>query len=379
MKITTIKGIEIKLHLSTLVIIGLVGFYAAQQYLILTSNLNWFILIIIGLITGIIMLISILIHELMHSLVAQKQGLNVSEIEFYMFGGVSNIEEEPKTPSSEIMISAVGPLSSLVIGTAFLAFYFIPLQLGVYLSPELLVILSYIGFSNIVLAGFNAIPAFPLDGGRILRSYLWRKRNNLVSATRTASKVGNYFGIGLIGFGFFEIIFTFSLGGFWLVIIGMFLRSSATRALQMTLYEVKLSKLGVREIMRKPQNAIKNDISIEEAIKEFFIPYKSSYFPVVKSGEKIIGILSIKEIRDIPMSQRSEHIVEYAMKRISKFPSVNETDSAKEAFKKLNQEDIEPKIVIVKDESDNTQGFIGEKEISSALQISDLVFGDLSK
>ncbi|TFF89312.1 MAG: site-2 protease family protein [Promethearchaeota archaeon] len=379
MKIATIKGIEIKLHLSTLVIVGLVGFYAGLQYYQLTLNLNWFILTVVGLITGVIMLLSILIHELMHSLVAQRHGLKVSEIEFYMFGGVSNIEEEPRTPSSEIIISAVGPLSSLIIGAAFLAAYFLPLQVfNIPLPPELIVVLSYTGFSNVILAGFNAIPAFPLDGGRILRAYLWRKRNNLISATRTASKVGNYFGLALIGFGFLEIIFFLTLGGFWLIIIGMFLRSSANKAFQMTLYEVKLSKLGAREVMRPPQNLIPNDISVEKAIREYFMKYKSSYFPVSNDNKKIIGLLTLNELRNIPRNRRREYIVEYAMKRISTFPSIKEDETGKEAFKKLNQEEIEPKIVVVKDPNDNIQGFIGEKEISSALQISDLIFEDFS-
>ncbi|MEJ2252604.1 MAG: site-2 protease family protein, partial [Candidatus Lokiarchaeota archaeon] len=163
MKIAKIKGIDIKLHLSTLIIVALVGFYAGSEYYILTKSLDWLILIVIGLITGVIMLASIVIHELMHSIVAQRQGLKVSEIVLYMFGGVSNIEEEPKTPGSEIMISAVGPLSSLVIGAIFITLYYIPIRFfNIALSPGLIVILSYTGFSNLLLAGFNAIPAFPL-------------------------------------------------------------------------------------------------------------------------------------------------------------------------------------------------------------------------
>ncbi|MEJ2252023.1 MAG: site-2 protease family protein [Candidatus Lokiarchaeota archaeon] len=385
MKIAKIKGIDIKLHLSTLIIVALVGFYAGSEYyslayshsLLVLNIIDWLILIVIGLITGVIMLASIVIHELMHSIVAQRQGLKVSEIVLYMFGGVSNIEEEPKTPGSEIMISAVGPLSSLVIGAVFITLYYIPIRFfNIALSPGLIVILSYTGFSNLLLAGFNAIPAFPLDGGRILRAYLWKRRNNLISATRTASKFGNYFGIALIVIGFIEIIFTLNLGGIWFIIIGIFLRSSSKQAFEMTLYEVKLSKLGAREIMIKPQRLIPNKITVEEAIREYFMPFKSSYFPVSKDNDKIIGILRINDVRNIPAEQRYELIVEYVMKRISKFPSINTNDTAKDAFNKINREEIEPKIIVVKDNNDNVQGFIGEKEIVSALQVSDLVFGD---
>jgi len=120
-----------------------------------------------------------LIHELSHSLVAQKYDLDVREIELYLFGGVSKIEEEPRTPKSEMIISVVGPLSSLLIGLGLLALFFLPINLPSVISITLL----YSGISNVGLSLFNLFPAFPIDGGRILRAFLWKRKNDQFSNT----------------------------------------------------------------------------------------------------------------------------------------------------------------------------------------------------
>ncbi|MHA2088583.1 MAG: M50 family metallopeptidase, partial [Promethearchaeota archaeon] len=169
MKIAKIKGIEIRLHLSTLLIIALVGFYAASLYAALIPNASIIELITVGLINGIIILASILTHELSHSIIAQRNGLEVTEIELHLFGGVSRIEEEPHTPRAEILIAIVGPLSSLLIGIILLVLFYLPLSIPTFL----VVTFFYSGISNIGLGIFNLLPAFPIDGGRVLRAFLW--------------------------------------------------------------------------------------------------------------------------------------------------------------------------------------------------------------
>ena len=194
MRIGTIKGIKIKLHFSTLFIVGLVGFYSAILYIDLARQANHEVilleLVLVFLLNGILILLSILIHELSHSLMALRYGLKVSEIELYLFGGVSKMEEEPKTPKSELLISIIGPISSFVFGASFLVLFFLtPIPLPAWL----LVTLFYSGITNIGLGIFNLLPAFPMDGGRVLRAFLWNRRKNLLSATKTASKVERFF------------------------------------------------------------------------------------------------------------------------------------------------------------------------------------------
>jgi len=378
MKIATIKGIEIKMHLSTLAILGIVGYYAANYYFIITGVLDIISLIIVGIINGLLMLISILVHELMHSLVAQRHGLKVNEIDFYIFGGVSNIEEEPKNPKSEIYISIVGPLSSLGIGGFFLAFFFI-FQLGfeIMLPAILLVTLLYMGYSNLALGLFNLLPAFPMDGGRVLRAYLWKKRENILSATKTASQVGKYFGYALIGYGFFQIIFTGLTNGFWLLIIGMFLISSTKQAYNQVLYEVKLSKLDAKDIHRLPDITIPPAITLDKAIKNYFMKYKKSYFPVSENSN-ILGMINIENIKEVSNKKRSEIKIEDIMHKVDEYPIISEEDTGKKALKKLQQSNIEPQLVMVHSkENDKIVGVIGQDEILAALRVSDLFFQEI--
>ncbi|MBD3194099.1 MAG: CBS domain-containing protein [Candidatus Lokiarchaeota archaeon] len=377
MKIGTVKGIEVNLHLSTLAIVGLVGFYAASFYYSLTGVLDILSLIIVGLINGFIMLFSILAHELMHSIIALRHELNVSEIELYMFGGVSNIEEEPRTPRSETIISAVGPVTSLIMGGLFLAPFFLSISvLGLSIPAILYVTLFYTGLTNISLGVFNFLPAFPMDGGRILRAYLWKRRDNLLSATETASKVGYYFGWAFVGYGFFEIIFLGGglIGGFWLIIIGFFLSNSSRNAYRQTVYEFKLSKLSAREIFTQPEESIPFDMKIKDAVREYFMKYRRSYFPVSKDGD-VVGVINVDDIQKIPMKDRAEKIIGYAMENVKDFPKVNVDETGKEAFNKLKQEQKSPKLVAVEEEN-KVIGFIGQNEISSAIRISDLLFGE---
>ena len=364
MKIATIKGIGIKLHVSTLIIIGLVGFYAANLYVSIITNAPIFEIFTVGLINGLIILISILIHELSHSLMAQRYGLDVKEIELYLFGGVSKIEEEPKTPKSEMIITVVGPLSSLLIGMALLIVYILPISFPALFSFTLF----YSGISNIGLGVFNLLPAFPIDGGRILRAFLWKRRDNLISATKTASRVGVAFGYGLIIYGFFQI-FTFGfINGLWLILMGSFLNSSARQSYTQTINEVALSNISAREILNLPNLEIPFEITILEALRDYFFPYKKSYLPVVQD-KKIVGLVHIEDIKRIPIQQRSKIIIGYIMRKISEFPYIDADDTGKEVMKKLRQSGKQPHIGIVREKgNEELIGFIAEDELISSLK-----------
>jgi len=367
-KIAKIKGIEIRLHLSTLLIIGLVGFYATSFYISIFPQASIFELIIIGLANGLIILFSILIHEISHSLVAQKYGLGVSEIVLYLFGGVSKIEEEPKTPKSEMIIAIVGPLSSLLVGGSMLLVFSLP----IHLNTVVLITLLYSGISNIGLGIFNLLPAFPIDGGRVLRAFLWRRRKSLISATRSASKVGIFFGYSLMIYGVLQILTFGIIGGFWLIIIGSYLKNSARQSYAQILTNVSLSKLSVREILNLPKLRIPFNTSINDAIKEYFIPYDKSYFPVIQ-GNEIIGIVHISDIQKISKMRRSEYIVGYIMRRLSEFNLIDDEKNGKEAMIKIRKLENKPHILIVKDKKNNKLiGFLSEEEIFSSLKINNL-------
>jgi Zn-dependent protease/predicted transcriptional regulator len=368
-KIAKIYGIDIKLRTSTLLIVGLVGFYAANFYASILPTSSLVDLIIVGLISGFIILGSILLHELAHSIVAQKYGLNVREIELYLFGGASKIDEEPRTPKSEMIIAAVGPLTSLIIGGVFLSIVsFLPIALPALIFVPLL----YTGISNIGLGLFNLLPAFPIDGGRILRAYLWNRRKDIISATKTASKVGSFFAYGLMVYGFIEMLLFGFLNGFWFVIIGSYLNTQTKQSYIQIINEVTLSKINVKDMIHMPIIEVPFDITLSEALREFFLVYRRPYFPVSKGG-KIVGIIYIEDIRKIPDYERSEIIVGYTMRRLGSFPSINESQSGKDVLKKMSQVKSIPNVVIVEEGNDHfVLGLIGEEDLVSSLKFCQL-------
>jgi len=365
MKIAKIYGFDIKISLSTFLIVGLVGFYAANFYASIITGATIIDLIFVGLINGLVILGSILVHEIAHSVVAQKYGLKVSEIELYLFGGASKIEEEPKTPKSEILITIVGPLSSLILGGIFLLIVFgIPISLPAILAVTLL----YSGISNIGLGLFNLLPAFPVDGGRILRAYLWSRRKDIISATKTASKIGSFFAYGLMAYGIIQIFLFGFLNGLWLIIIGSFLNNQTKQAYIQTVNELTLAKLNVKDMINMPRLEIPFNLTVEEALKHYFMIYKKDFFPVVRNGQ-IEGVLHIDDIKNIPIERRADFIVGYAMRSIKEFPSISDKDTGKEALRKLMRIQNKPNLVVVKDESDDyILGFIGEGELVSSLR-----------
>ncbi len=367
MKLGKVRGIAIKFHFSMLLIVALVGFYAANFYLETVPNAPMWELLLVAILNGIIIVFSILIHELSHSLMALRYGLKVSEIELYLFGGVSKMEEEPKTPRSELVISVVGPLSSFILGIICLIIFFLPIILPMWL----LVTLFYSGITNIGLGIFNLLPAFPMDGGRVLRSILWNKRKNILSATKTASKVGRFFGYSLMVLGFIQMIFGGIFSGFWLVLMGSFLSSAAKKSYEQTVSEVALSSISVREILVGARKfVIPFELPLIEGLRDYFIVFSQIYFPVVREGGEIVGIIHLEDIKKIPIEHRYRYIIGDIMNSISDFPIIFKEDTGKDVMKKLLKMEKKPYIAIAKErETQNILGFISELEIIRALNV----------
>lgn len=370
MKLGKVRGIAIKFHFSMLLIVALVGFYAAIFYLETVPNAPMWELLLVAILNGIIIVFSILIHELSHSLMALRYGLKVSEIELYLFGGVSKMEEEPKTPRSELVISVVGPLSSFILGIICLIIFFLPIILPIWL----LVTLFYSGITNIGLGIFNLLPAFPMDGGRVLRSILWNKRKNILSATKTASKVGSFFGYSLMVLGFIQMIFVGIFLGFWLVLMGSFLSSAAKKSYEQTVSEVALSSISVREILVGARRfVIPFELPLIEGLRDYFMIFSQIYFPVVREGGEIVGIIHLEDIKKIPIEHRYRYIIGDIMNSVSDFPIIFEEDTGKDVMKKLLKMEKKPYIAIAKErETQNILGFISELEIIRALKLWEL-------
>jgi predicted transcriptional regulator len=257
----------------------------------------------------------------------------------------------------------------LLLGVLFLVFFiFTQGNLPVWLFATLL----YSGISNIALGFFNLLPAFPMDGGRILRAFLWQKRNNLLSATKTASRVGIFIGYSLMVYGFIQIFLLGIFGGFWLIIMGSFLRKSARNSYTQTINEYSLSKINVKDIINPLKLEIPFDMLIDDALREYFIRYKKSKFPVVKDNE-IIGMISLEDIKKLPIEQRSKLYVENLRRSLTESPSIYMEETGKEVMRKLVSIRKNPRIVVVKEKADdNIIGFIDKQDLYLALKFCEL-------
>jgi Zn-dependent protease len=223
LRILRVAGINIYINYTWLFIVALVAWSLASGYFPATlpgraSVLYWGL----GVVAAVLLFACVLIHELSHSLVAIREGLHISGITLFLFGGVSNLAERPPNPGSELRIALAGPGSSFLLsGIFFGALVLVP---G---PPALLAMLAYLALVNVLLGVFNIIPGFPLDGGRVLRALLWWRTRNLKRSTLLAATVGAVVGWAIVALGAMRFVFGDPVGGLWFVLIGLFLRSAA--------------------------------------------------------------------------------------------------------------------------------------------------------
>lgn len=341
---------------------AIIGYDAAFLYASLFSQISFFELVLFGLISGIVILGSILLHELMHSIIAQRNGLPVKEIEMYIFGGVSKISGEPNSPGSEFRIAVVGPLTSIILGGILFGLTF----LGI---PNLFVnmLFFYSGIVNIGLGIFNFLPAFPMDGGRILRAFLWKRRENMISATKTASRVGAFVGYILMGIGIFQVLFQGSLGGLWLVFMGNMLHQNAKNSYIQTVYLNNLEQFKSHEIMGSAYPIVKYSMPLNEAISEFFMRFRRNHF-LVSNEDKIVGVIHMEKVQQIPYIQREKLIVGDIMETLDKIPSVEGAENGHDAFTKLsNLQNKADMLIVREEESGDIIGFIEPEDFRKAM------------
>jgi Zn-dependent protease len=259
----TLFGFRIAIDLSWFVLAALIVWSLATDFfpesLPERSAQTYYIM---GTVAALGMFASIVYHELAHSLVARAYGIRIAGITLFIFGGVAELEDEPPTPKSEFLVAIAGPISSVVLGGAL---YLIASLFETSAPPEVLAVLGYLTLINIVLAVFNLIPAFPLDGGRMLRAALWWGQGDLRKATRIASFLGAGLGIALMAFGAYNAFDGFMIGGMWQILIGYFVFNAAGNARRQTELVERLRGVSVRQLMRTPAPNLPGGFPIERS------------------------------------------------------------------------------------------------------------------
>ncbi len=291
-RLAKIFGIEIWLDYSWLIIFFLI--FVTFTFGLLPAmfpELSLPVSILTGLFTTVLFFVSVIAHELGHSIYARSQGLEIRRITLFVFGGASELIEEPKTPRQEFIMAAVGPLTSLGAGVIFGILWWVGRDIG---FAPLAAIGGILAVINVSLAIFNLLPGFPLDGGRILRSIIWQKTGSLERATRRAAVGGRILGIGLIVLGVIEILFSRLAGGLWLILIGLFLYQAANLSYARTMSQIALRDLSVRDLMTRSFTSVPRNMLIKDLLEKYILRQKDPVVAVRPDKEHPAGMLDIR-------------------------------------------------------------------------------------
>ena len=332
-----VAGIQIAIDYSWLVIFVLVLWslaagYFPHEYPGFTRTAYWGI----GALATLLFFASVLIHELAHSLVANRVGQNVRRITLFLFGGMAHLSREPSNAVAELKIASVGPLTSFALGGAFWA-----LMVGaerVAAGPLWVAMFKYLSFINVALAVFNLLPGFPLDGGRILRGFLWYRSGNLRAATARAADWGSGIALGLMGLGLLQIFGGALVGGLWLIFIGMFLRGAARASYHGVVVEHVLGSARVGDLMVTDPIAIPDDLTVRDAIEEHFLRHGFGGFPVTRNGQ-IEGFVTLAHIKHCPPEERAQRTVRDVMRAADAAVTIPATASVSDALRRMVEAD----------------------------------------
>ncbi|MDI6715638.1 MAG: site-2 protease family protein [Actinomycetota bacterium] len=305
-KLGKIFGIDITLDYSWFLIFGIVAFgLTFALFPQLVPGLNITIYAAMGVITSLLFFTSVLFHELMHSIVAKRYGMNIEGIKLLVFGGVSQLTEEPHSPKVEFWMAIAGPLGSLFLGGFFIAVFLLGRWIGI---EQLLVVPAFwLGYINIVLGVFNLLPGFPLDGGRVLRSAVWYFTGNLKHATGIATGFGKGLAYLMILAGIVGPFFN-NISFLWFILLGWYLLRAAESSYQQIIFQEAVEGIRVGQAMTQNPETVMPDINIDEMVKEHFMKHHWIAYPVVEDN-RVKGMITIDNIKDIPRrSWKRKHV-----------------------------------------------------------------------
>ena len=297
-RVGRVAGIEVRVDSSWVVIALLITYsmylQASQLYDISGGEA-----VGIGVGATVLFFGSVLVHELAHALVAQARGIRVQDITLFLFGGATRARVDSRGPGDEFLIALVGPLTSGLLA----ALFGIVAGLGRdVLSAPLAGTLGYLAWTNLILAAFNLVPGFPLDGGRLLRAAIWKTTGSLGRATRVASMAGQVVGWLLVGAGVASLLAGDLAGGIWFAFIGWFLVQAARSSYQELQLQQLLRGVEAEEVMAADLVRIPPELSLQEAVDDYFMRYDHGAFPVQDRG-RTIGLLTLRGVRRVPREQ----------------------------------------------------------------------------
>ncbi|MHA1152508.1 MAG: M50 family metallopeptidase [Alphaproteobacteria bacterium] len=243
---------------------------------------------------------SLILHELSHSLVARRYGLQIKGITLFIFGGVAEMEEEPRSPKCEFLMAIAGPIASFSLAL----FFHLIAKIGAAqdLPVPILGVIEYLALVNVILGGFNLVPAFPLDGGRAFRAAMWYFKGDLRKATQSASRMGQGFGTLLMALGVLQVVLGNFIGGMWWFLIGLFLRTAAMASYQQLLTRRIFEGEPVRRFMSPDPVTVTPWLTIAAFVEDYVYHYHYDLFPVVED-HRLLGCAGIREVKMLPREE----------------------------------------------------------------------------
>lgn len=340
-RLIRLAGVDIGVHPSWLIVFVLVTWSLATAYFpVLAPEVRGAVPWLLGAIAAILLFASVVVHELAHSIVARRSGLGVHSITLFLFGGVSNLAAESPRPGVEFRVAIVGPLSSFAIAAVGAL-----LTTVIPSGTPVAALLGYLTVVNALLGGFNLIPGFPLDGGRVLRSILWKATGSLRRATEIAGGVGIVVAYGFLVWGFVRVLGGDLLGGLWIAAIGWFLQTGASSSIERVRLEAALSGTRVGDILRLDDRSVPPDLDVARLIDEVLLPLNRRSIPVTVDG-RVVGMVTLGDVRAVPPRRRATTRVAEVMGGRGRLQVVRAEDTLADALETLAREDHEQAPVV---------------------------------
>jgi Zn-dependent protease len=315
-----VRGIRIAVDWSWFFVLFLVIFWLTQFYGdVLGESSSSSTPFVLALISAVGFFGSIVLHELGHAFVAIRNGIGISSIQLWVFGGVARMDRESDSPGTEFKVAIAGPAVTLAIVVALTAIGLA--AIGPHDFEEAVLIESGSGVSgvwamvgwlvsiNALVLVFNLLPAFPMDGGRLVRAIAWWRTGDRSAATRFAARLGRLFGYLFIGVGLAMIVSGYVFSGIWLAVIGVVINGSARAASVQTAITGRIEGVRVYDVMDREPVAIPGELSVERALDEYFLRYRWPWFPVVDAAHRFLGLLERDRADEVPEVSRSTALI----------------------------------------------------------------------
>ncbi len=347
-----IWNIPIRLHLSWFVIFFLVTWslasgYLPSEYPQLSTTVIW----VIAAVTSILFALSVLLHELGHSFVAQRNEVPVKSVTLFLFGGVATISKEPQNGKAELLIAIAGPLTSLLLAGIFGALWLVDHSIPFLAAPS-----AWLARINLMLALFNMIPGFPLDGGRVLRAAVWHFSGDLRKATRIATFAGQVIAFGFIGYGLMTIFTGNLYNGIWLAFIGWFLQNAAASTYSQVTVQETLRGVTVDQVMESELDHIPWNTHLKDLVESKVLQEGKRLFIVTDaSGQTVRGMVTVRNITNVPREQWDDMVVDQVMIPRRELVSVTPTTQLLDALRVMDDANVAQLPVI---ENEKVNGFL---------------------